>query len=121
MAVANRVGGLAFGLLEALFVRFYQYVVDPAPAGSWPFHVFQYLARGPFKCACLHTCLCKGPWVCSRPIAKSCLSQNQRMHAASGTSSGACMLLLALPLASEDLICNEGSQSHVVVKTLQCT
>ena len=50
MAVANRLGGLAFGLLEAFFVKLYQYVVDPAPAGSWPFHVFLYLAKGPFKC-----------------------------------------------------------------------
>ena len=50
MAVANRLGGLAFGALEAFFVKFYQYVVDPAPAGSWPHYVFQYLARGPFKC-----------------------------------------------------------------------
>jgi hypothetical protein len=51
MAVANRLGGLAFGLLEAFFVKFYQYVVDPAPANSWPYHVFLYLAKGPFKCA----------------------------------------------------------------------
>lgn len=49
MAVANRVGGLAFGLLEAVFVKFYQYVVDPAPAGSWPFRLFAYLAKGPLK------------------------------------------------------------------------
>lgn len=49
MAVANRLGGLAFGLLELLFVKFYQYIVDPAPAGSWPFRFFLYLAKGPFK------------------------------------------------------------------------
>jgi hypothetical protein len=51
MAVANRVGGLALGLLEAFFVKFYQYVVDPAPADSWPFRLFAYLAKGPFRCA----------------------------------------------------------------------
>ena len=49
MAVVNRVGGLAFGLLELLFVKFYQYVVDPAPADSWPFRLFLWLATGPFK------------------------------------------------------------------------
>ncbi|CAL8470414.1 g9956 [Coccomyxa elongata] len=49
MAVVNRVGGLAFGLLELLFVKFYQYIVDPAPADSWPFRLFLWLATGPFK------------------------------------------------------------------------
>ena len=62
MAVANRLGGLAFGLLEAFFVKFYQHVVDPAPAGSWPFRFFEFLAKGPLKCARpLHPLCCGSP------------------------------------------------------------
>lgn len=46
MAAVNRVGGLAAGIVNAIFVRFYQYVVDPAEAETWPFRLFSYLAEG---------------------------------------------------------------------------
>lgn len=46
MAAVNRVGGLAAGIVNAIFVRFYQYVVDPAEAETWPFRLFSYLAKG---------------------------------------------------------------------------
>ncbi len=46
MAAVNRVGGLAAGIVNAIFVRFYQYVVDPAEADTWPFRLFAYLAKG---------------------------------------------------------------------------
>ena len=46
MAAVNRVGGLAAGIANAIFVRFYQYVVDPAEADTWPFRLFAYLAKG---------------------------------------------------------------------------
>lgn len=49
-AVAQRFGGLLFGLLEMTLVKFYQYVVDPAPPGSWPVRLFARLAQGPLKC-----------------------------------------------------------------------
>ena len=72
MAVANRLGGLAFGLLEAVFVKFYQYVVDPAPAGSWPFRFFEYLAKGPFKCARAPPAPCLPPRQCCQ--ARACFT-----------------------------------------------
>ena len=46
MAAVNRVGGLAAGIANAIFVKFYQYVVDPAEADTWPFRLFAYLAKG---------------------------------------------------------------------------
>jgi len=57
-AVAQRFGGLLFGLLEMTLVKFYQYVVDPAPPGSWPVRLFARLARGPLKCAFRARFLC---------------------------------------------------------------
>ena len=50
MAAVNRVGGLAAGIVSAIFVRFYQYVVDPAEAETWPFRLFSYLAKGVLRC-----------------------------------------------------------------------
>lgn len=55
MAAVNRVGGLAAGIANAIFVKFYQYVVDPAEAETWPFRLFAYLAKGILRSACLHT------------------------------------------------------------------
>ena len=46
MAAVNRVGGLAAGIVNAIFVKFYQYVVDPAEADTWPFRLFAFLAKG---------------------------------------------------------------------------
>lgn len=46
MAAVNRVGGLAAGIANAIFVKFYQYVVDPAEADTWPFRLFAFLAKG---------------------------------------------------------------------------
>lgn len=34
------------GLGTAAFVLFYEWVVDPAPPGSWPVRLFEYLANG---------------------------------------------------------------------------
>ncbi len=45
----QRFSGLLFGLLEMSLVKFYQYVVDPAPPGSWPVRLFRRLARGPLR------------------------------------------------------------------------
>ena len=55
MAAVNRVGGLAAGIANAIFVKFYQYVVDPAEADTWPFRLFAYLAKGILRSACLQT------------------------------------------------------------------
>ena len=55
MAAVNRVGGLAAGIANAIFVKFYQYVVDPAEADTWPFRLFAYLAKGILRSACLHS------------------------------------------------------------------
>ena len=55
MAAVNRVGGLAAGIANAIFVKFYQYVVDPAEADTWPFRLFAYLAKGLLRSACLHS------------------------------------------------------------------
>lgn len=41
-------GGL-IGLFEAAFLKFYQYVVDPAAPGSWPILFFTWAATGPIK------------------------------------------------------------------------
>ena len=51
MAVAQRAGGLVFGLLNFVVLKFYESVVDPAPYGSWPVQLFTYLSTGVFKCA----------------------------------------------------------------------
>ena len=51
MAAVNRVGGLAAGIANAIFVKFYQYVVDPAEADTWPFRLFAYLAKGLLRSA----------------------------------------------------------------------
>ena len=51
MAAVNRVGGLAAGIANAIFVKFYQYVVDPAEAETWPFRLFAYLAKGLLRCS----------------------------------------------------------------------
>ena len=57
MAAVNRVGGLAAGIANAIFVKFYQYVVDPAEADTWPFRLFAYLAKGILRSACLQITL----------------------------------------------------------------
>ena len=59
MAAVNRVGGLAAGIVSAIFVRFYQYVVDPAEAETWPFRLFSYLAKGVLRCDLMAAC-CSG-------------------------------------------------------------
>ena len=48
-AVTQRFVGLIFGLLEAVLIKFYQYIVDPAAPDSWPNKLFTVLARGPIK------------------------------------------------------------------------
>ena len=47
--MTQRFVGLVFGLLEAVLIKFYQYVVDPAAPDSWPNKLFTILARGPIK------------------------------------------------------------------------
>lgn len=37
------------GALEVSLLKFYQWVVDTAPAESWPVRLFTYLATGPFR------------------------------------------------------------------------
>ncbi|KAK9820373.1 hypothetical protein WJX72_009606 [[Myrmecia] bisecta] len=48
-ALMQRVVGGLVGLLEALLLKFYQYVVDPAPPGSWPVALFTWIATGPLR------------------------------------------------------------------------
>lgn len=48
-AATQRLVGLFVGLFQALVLKFYQYVVDPAPGDSWPARFFAYLATGPFR------------------------------------------------------------------------
>ena len=50
-AATQRVVGLFAGLFKAVVLKFYQYVVDPAPADSWPALLFSRLATGPFRWA----------------------------------------------------------------------
>ncbi len=50
MAIIQRAAGLAMGFLEVFLLKFYQWIVDTAPAGSWPVRLFTYLATGPFRC-----------------------------------------------------------------------
>ena len=38
-----------YGLAEGAILKFYQYVVDPAPPDSWPTKVFVRLAKGPLR------------------------------------------------------------------------
>lgn len=49
MAIIQRAAGLAMGFLEVFLLKFYQWIVDTAPAGSWPVRLFTYLATGPFR------------------------------------------------------------------------
>ena len=48
-AAAQRFVGLFVGLGKAVVLKFYQYVVDPAPYDSWPAQLFSWLARGPIR------------------------------------------------------------------------
>lgn len=48
-AVTQRVAGGIIGLLEAVLLKFYQYVVDPAEPGTWPIRFFTWAATGPIK------------------------------------------------------------------------
>ena len=49
MAIIQRAAGLAMGFLEVFLLKFYQWIVDTAPAESWPVRLFTYLATGPFR------------------------------------------------------------------------
>jgi len=49
VAIIQRAAGLAMGALEVSLLKFYQWVVDTAPAESWPVRLFTYLATGPFR------------------------------------------------------------------------
>ncbi|DBA91995.1 TPA: hypothetical protein ACH3X2_003884 [Trebouxia sp. C0005] len=48
-AVTQRLAGGIIGLLEAVLLKFYQYVVDPAEPGTWPIRFFTWAATGPIK------------------------------------------------------------------------
>lgn len=48
-ALTQRLLGGLLGLLEAAFLKFYQYVVDPAEPGTWPIRFFTWAATGPIK------------------------------------------------------------------------
>lgn len=48
-AVTQRVVGLFVGLFQAILVKIYQYIVDPAPPNSLPNRVFTSLATGPLR------------------------------------------------------------------------
>ncbi len=48
-AVTQRLAGGIIGLLEAVLLKFYQYVVDPADPGTWPIRFFTWAATGPIK------------------------------------------------------------------------
>lgn len=48
-AVGQYVAGLLMGALQALFLIFYQWVVDPASYGTWPVSFFSYLTSGPLR------------------------------------------------------------------------
>ena len=52
-ALAQRGVGLALGLFEALVAKVYQYIIDPAPPGSWPVRAFEAAVTGPLKPAML--------------------------------------------------------------------
>lgn len=49
LKVVQSLLGFIMGVLSALLLTFYQWVVDPAPPGSWPVKLFAYLARGPLR------------------------------------------------------------------------
>lgn len=49
VAIFQRAAGLGMGFLEVFLLKFYQWIVDTAPAESWPVRLFTYLATGPFK------------------------------------------------------------------------
>ena len=48
-ATISRLIGLLFGVAEGTILKFYQYVVDPAPPDSWPNKLFVRLAKGPLR------------------------------------------------------------------------
>ena len=50
-ALTQRLLGGLIGLFEAAFLKFYQYVVDPADPGTWPIRFFTWAATGPIKYA----------------------------------------------------------------------
>ena len=50
VAIFQRLAGLSMGALEVFLLKFYQWVVDTAPADSWAVRTFTYLATGPFRC-----------------------------------------------------------------------
>jgi len=49
LAVIQYVTGLIVGAFQAVFIIFYQWVVDPAADGTWPVKFFTYLVTGPLR------------------------------------------------------------------------
>lgn len=49
LAVIQYVAGLIMGAFQAVFILFYQWVVDPAADGTWPVKFFTYLVTGPLR------------------------------------------------------------------------
>lgn len=47
--VVQRLAGGAVGLGTLLIVKFYQYVVDPAPPNTWATRFFTWAAAGPLR------------------------------------------------------------------------
>lgn len=48
-ALLQYVSGLVVGAFQAIIIVFYQWVVDPAPDGTWPVKFFAYMAQGPLR------------------------------------------------------------------------
>jgi Raffinose synthase or seed imbibition protein Sip1 len=49
LAVIQYVAGLIMGAFQAVFIIFYQWVVDPAADDTWPVKFFTYLVTGPLR------------------------------------------------------------------------
>ena len=49
LAVVQYVTGLIMGAFQAVFIIFYQWVVDPAADDTWPVKFFTYLVTGPLR------------------------------------------------------------------------